>query len=150
MQLARLERIDVLRGGPPADLNGRADDDIPRRWQREAGSFRVCDLDGSDILLIDGPACPGCGGRLGQATSHTDLVELIGEVDRAFESYRNNLATVVSGLVLNSESSDRLQKLFRLNSAGDMSDLANVLDDKVISFLNGLFGKTGGNLADWT
>ena len=115
-----------------------------------AGSFRICDRDGSDILLIDGPACPGCQARLGQATTHADVVELITEVEQAFESYRDHLAAVVSDLVLNSETSDRLQKLFRLNSAGDLSDLANVLDDKVISFLNELFGNTSGNLDDWT
>lgn len=100
--------------------------------------------------MIDGPACPECRGRLGQATDHADVVELIAEVDRAFESCRDRLAHVVSDLVLNSENSDRLQKLFRLNSAGDLSDLANVLDDKVISFLNELFGTASGNLDDWT
>ncbi|MCZ6538662.1 MAG: hypothetical protein O6922_02395 [Chloroflexi bacterium] len=123
--------------------------DIPHRWNRVAGQFRVCDRDGLDIPLVDAPACPGCQGRLGQATSHTDLVELISEVDQVFENYRDHLAAVVSDLVLNSETSDRLQKLFRLNSAGDLSDLANVLDDKVISFLNELFGNASGNLGDW-
>lgn len=38
--------------------------------------------------------------------------------------------------------------LFRLNSAGDLSDLANVLDDKVISFLKELFGDTNEKSGD--
>ena len=42
------------------------------------------------------------------------------------------------------------QELFRLNSAGDLSDLANILDDKVISFLNELSGNASRNLDDWT
>ncbi|MCH7969650.1 MAG: hypothetical protein IH960_01240 [Chloroflexi bacterium] len=154
LQIDQFERIfvlrDGLRGGPHAGLRDGSLADIPGRWNRVAGSFRVCDRDGSDILLIDGPACPGCQARLGQATTHADVLELITEVEQAFESYRDHLAAVVSDLVLNSETSDRLQKLFRLNSAGDLSDLANVLDDKVISFLNELFGNTSGNLDDWT
>ncbi len=146
VQLDRLERIKVLRDGvrdgPPGDF--------PGRWDRVAGQFRVCDLDGSDIRLVDGPVCPGCKGRLGQGADHSDVVELIAEVDRAFEVCRDRLAAIVSDLVLESKDSDRLQKLFRLNSAGDLSDLANVLDDKVISFLNGLFGNASGNHGDWT
>lgn len=154
LQIDLLERIDVLRsepGGEPRDgLCTGAFDDIPDRWNRVTGLFRVCESDGSDIRLIDGPVCPGCKGRLGQATNHNDVTELIAEVAQALDSYRDRLATVVSDLVLNSENSDRLQKLFRLNSAGDLSDLANVLDDKVISFLNELFGNASGNLDDWT
>ena len=154
LQIDQFERINVLRdglrGGPHDGLPEGSLDDIPARWNRVAGPFQVCDRDGSDIQLIDGPACPGCQGRLGQAANHADVVELITEVDRAFERYRDHLAVVVSDLVLNSETSDRLQKLFRLNSAGDLSDLANVLDDKVISFLNELFGNASGNLDDWT
>jgi hypothetical protein len=75
---------------------------------------------------------------------------MISEIDRVFGGYRDRLAAVVSDLVLKSADSDRLQGLFRLNSAGDLSDLANVLDDKVISFLNELFGKSSGNIDDWT
>ena len=146
LQIGQFERIDVLRTGQRDGLPA----DISDRWDRVAGPFRACDRDGSDILLIDGPACPGCHGRLGQATNNADVVELISEVDRVFEGYRAQLAGVVSDLVLNSETPDRLQKLFRLNSAGDLSDLANVLDDKVISFLNELFGDASGSLDDWT
>ena len=67
-----------------------------------AGQFRVCDRDGSDIRLIDGPACPGYKGRLGQGADHSDVVELITEVDRAFEVDRDRLASIVSDLVLES------------------------------------------------
>ncbi len=72
------------------------------------------------------------------------------EVDEAFTGYCDQLTAVVSSIVLDSENTDRLQKLFRLNSAGDLSDLANILDDKVISFLNELSGNASGNLDDWT
>ena len=54
---------------------------------------------------------------------------------------------------MNSPETDKLVSLFRLNSIGDLSNLANVLDDKVISFLNELFGKpseSSGNIDDWT
>ncbi|MDP6667232.1 MAG: hypothetical protein QF357_07505, partial [Dehalococcoidia bacterium] len=161
-QIELLDRVEVLRGWPEPGLQ---DDlhvepeavhsdglfaDIPGAWDRVAGPFRVCESDGSGIPLINEPVCPGCRGRLGQAVSHTDVLELIAEVDRVFDAYRDRLGSVVSDLVLSSEDSDRLQKLFRLNSAGDLSDLANVLDDKVISFLNELFGDVSGNLDDWT
>jgi hypothetical protein len=77
---------------------------------------------------------------------------MISEIDQIFIGYRDRLASVSSELVLKSGNSDQLQSLFRLNSAGDLSDLANVLDDKVISFLNELFGKSNessGNNGDW-
>jgi len=89
---------------------------------------------------------------LGQPPNHVDIADMISEIDRLFIGYRDRLAKVVSSLVINSPESDKLVSLFRLNSAGDMSDLANVLDDKVISFLNDLFGKpggTGGSNDDW-
>jgi hypothetical protein len=75
---------------------------------------------------------------------------MIFEIGRIFDGYRDRLAWVVSDLVMHSANPDKLQSLFRLNSAGDLSDLANVLDDKVISFLNELFGKSSGNIDDWT
>ncbi|MBO04357.1 MAG: hypothetical protein CL731_04990 [Chloroflexi bacterium] len=53
----------------------------------------------------------------------------------------DRLATVVSRLVLESRVPDKMLRLFQLNSAGDLSGLMNVLDDKVISFLNDLFGR---------
>lgn len=151
-QIQQFDQISVLRGiseGSP-DSSTNSVKDIPEKWERLTGSFRICESDGSDIRLIDEPVCPECHGRLGQGLSHTDISNLIVEVDRTFASYRDRLALVVSRLVLKSENSDKLQKLFRLNSAGDLSDLANVLDDKVISFLNELFGKTSGNHNDWT
>jgi hypothetical protein len=77
---------------------------------------------------------------------------MIAEIDSLFTEYRDRLATVTSKLVMKSQNPDKLNNLFRLNSAGDLSDLANVLDDKVISFLNELFsesGNTGGNSGDW-
>ena len=154
LQIERFERIVVLRDGQGEDadveLNSGSPDDLSDRWDRVAGQFRVCDRDGSDIPLINEPACRECHGRLGQAINYTDTFELMSEVGRAFSDYCDRLSTVVSGIVLDSENSDQLQKLFRLNSAGDLSDLANVLDDKVISFLNELFGNASGNLDDWT
>ncbi len=77
---------------------------------------------------------------------------MISEIERLFSGYRDRLATIVSKLVLDSPDTDKLVSLFRLNSSGDLSDLANVLDDKVISFLNNLFGKPGntsGSNEDW-
>ena len=93
--------------------------------------------------------CPDCHGRLGQPNNHIDILDMISEIDRICSGYRDRLAAVVSDLVLKSSKSDRLQGLFRLNSAGDLSGLANVLDDKVISFLNELFGKSSGKFGDW-
>jgi len=79
-----------------------------------------------------------------------DLIGRAQRVETSLGGYRYRLAAVVSDLVLKSPKSDRLQGLFRLNSAGDLSGLANVLDDKVISFLNELSGNASGNLDDWT
>ena len=100
--------------------------------------------------MIAGPVCPECQGRLGQTINHTDVIELMSDGDDVFTGYCDRRTAVVSSIVLDSENTDRLQKLFRLNSAGDLSDLANILDDKVISFLNELSGNTSGNLDDWT
>jgi hypothetical protein len=133
-QIELLSRIDAIRiesEVSPAEL-----------WSETIMTFTVCDFDGSEILLIDEPVCVECRGRLGQPTNHTDVTDMISEIDRIFLGYRDRLASVVSAQVLDSNNSDKLQSLFRLNSAGDLSDLANVLDDKVISFLNELFGKT--------
>ena len=146
VQLGQLEQIDVLLDGSAGGQLG----DFANRWDRVADQFRVCDRDGSSLRLVDEPTCPDCQGRLGQGADHSDVIELIAEVDRAFEAYRDRFAELVSDLVLKSQNSDRLQKLFRLNSAGDLSDLANVLDDKVISFLNELFDDASGNHGDWT
>jgi hypothetical protein len=78
---------------------------------------------------------------------------MISEVDKLFNGYRDRFASVVANLVMDSPETDKLVSLFRFNSAGDLSDLANVLDGKVISFLNELFGKpsgSSGKIDDWT
>ena len=103
----------------------------------------------SDICVaIQQTANSGAPGNW-QPANHTDIIDMISEIDQIFTGYRDRLASVASELVLKSASDDQLQSLFRLNSAGDLSDLANVLDDKVISFLNELFDKRSGNTGDW-
>jgi hypothetical protein len=141
-QIGLLEKIDAVR------ITGDSTD-LGKLWNETIQMFAVCDYEGSEIRLIDESACPNCHARLGQPTNHTDIIDMISEIESIFDGYRDRLATVVSGLVLESQSADKLQSLFRLNSAGDLSDLANVLDDKVISFLNELFGKPSGNTGDW-
>lgn len=125
-------------------------DDIGELWDQTVRSFSLCENDGANIVLIHETVCLNCRGRLGQPANHRDVVEMITEIDRIFDEYRDRLAVVVSELVLESPQTDKLTSLFRLNSAGDLSDLANVLDDKVISFLNELFDDTSGNSGDWT
>ena len=98
---------------------------------------------------MDVPVCPDCHGRLGQPVNHADIIDMVSEIDRLFDGYRDRLASVVSNLVMESDNSDKLKSLFRLNSAGDLSDLANVLDDKVISFLNELLDESSGKSGDW-
>jgi hypothetical protein len=144
----RVEQIGLLGS---IDAVHIADDnsDVEKLWNETIQMFAVCDYEGSEIRLIDEPACPNCHARLGQPTNHTDIIDMISEIESVFDGYRDRLAKVVYGLVLESPSADRLQSLFRLNSAGDLSDIANVLDDKVISFLNELFDKRSGNTGDW-
>ena len=77
-----------------------------------------------------------------------DLIGRAQRVETSLVGYRDRLDDAVSDLVLESSKSDMLQGLFRLNSAGDLSGLANVLDDKIISFLNKLFGKSSGTFGD--
>jgi hypothetical protein len=144
-QIVLLERVEAIRLGTIDELAGL--------WDETIRSFNVCENDGAGIRLVDEPVCPDCRGRLGQPPNHTDIVDMITEVEQLFVGYRDRLASVVSKLVLKSPTDDKLRSLFRLNSAGDLSDLASVLDDKVISFLNELFGDTqgsGGNTNDWT
>jgi hypothetical protein len=144
-QLELLERIDVVHLGTI--------DELAELWDQTIRLFSVCENEGSNIGLIDMPVCADCGARLGQPPNHTDVADMISEVDKLFNGYRDRLASVVANLVIVSPETDKLVSLFRLNSAGDLSDLANVLDDKVISFLNELFGKpsgSSGNIDDWT
>jgi len=143
-QIELLEQIDSIRLGTV--------DELRVLWNETLRSLGICEYGGAEIRLIDEPECPKCHVRLGQPPNHVDIADMISEIDRLFIGYRDRLAKVVSGLVLNSHESDKLVSLFRLNSAGDMSDLANVLDDNVISFLNDLFGKPGdtdGSNDDW-
>ena len=143
-QIELFEQIGAIRLG---DMN-----ELPKLWDETIRPLMVCEYGGAEIRLIDGPVCPECRGRLGQPPNHVDIADMISEIERLFIGYRDRLAAVVSNLVLNSPDTDKLVSLFRLNSAGDLSDLANVLDDKVISFLNNLFGKPGdtsGSNEDW-
>ena len=140
-QIELLERVDSVR----SEMNS----DIAQLWNETIQLFAVCESDGSAIRLVDVPVCPDCHGRLGQPVNHTDIIDMVSEIDRLFDGYRDRLASLVSNLVMESADSDKLKSLFRLNSAGDLSDLANVLDDKVISFLNELFGESSGKSGDW-
>ena len=143
-QIELLEQVEAVRLGTI--------DELTELWNETIRSFSVCENYGATIKLIDNPVCPDCRGRLGQPPNHTDVADMISEIERLFIGYRDRLASVVSGLVMDSPNTDKLLSLFRLNSAGDLSDLANVLDDKVISFLNELFGKptgSSGNIDDW-
>ena len=144
-QILLLEQVEVIRLDTDIDIAGL--------WNETIRLFVVCENDSAGIPLIDSPACPECHGRLGQPANHTDIIGMISEIDQIFIGYRDRLASVASSLVLKSANADSLQSLFRLNSAGDLSDLANVLDDKVITFLNELFGKSNGSSGkngDWT
>ena len=72
---------------------------------------------------------------------------------RLLNLYRGRVASVVENLVMDSPKIGKPVRLFWLNSAEDLSNLANVLDNKVISFLNELFDKpsgVSGNIDDWT
>lgn len=145
-QIEQFEQIDAIRLGPEAV------GELSNLWSQTIRSCTVCEHDGASISLIEEPVCSGCSGRLGQPPNHTDVADMISEIDSLFIEYRDRLATVTSKLVMKSQNPDKLTDLFRLNSAGDLSDLANVLDDKVISFLNELFsesGNSGGNSDDW-
>jgi hypothetical protein len=64
---------------------------------------------------------------------------MISEADRLFNRCHDWLAPIVANLVMDSPKTDKLVNLSRFNSAGNLSDLANVLDDKVLFFLNELF-----------
>lgn len=141
-QIQRLERIDAIRTGEI--------DDLGKIWDESIRSLEICESDGVDIRLIDDPVCTNCRGRLGQPPNHTDVTDIISEVDQLFDGYRDRLASLVSHLVLESPSEDKLTRLFRLNSAGDLSNLANVLDDKVITFINELLGNSDGSTDGWT
>ena len=91
--------------------------------------------------------------RGGSGSLTKDLADMISKVGRLFNLYRDRVTSVVGNLVMNSPETDKVVSLLRLNSTGDLSNLANVLDDKVISFLNELFGKpseSSGNIDDWT
>ncbi len=143
-EIELLEQIEVIQLGT---IN-----EIVEMWNETIRLFKVCESDGADIQLIDESVCPECRVRLGQPSNHTDLTDMISEIDRLFGGFRDRLASVVSGMVIESSTPDKLLSLFRLNYAGDLSDLANVLDDKVISFLNDLFGESdrpSGNTGDW-
>ena len=140
-QIELLARVEAVR----SDMGS----DIAQLWNETIRLFAVCESDGSAIRLLDVPVCPNCHGRLGQPVNHTDIIDMVSEIDRLFGGYRDRLASLVSNLVMESANSDNLESLFRLNSAGDLSDIANVLDDKVISFLNELLGESSGKSGDW-
>lgn len=140
-QIELIERVDAVRS--------ELDSDITQLWNETIQLFAVCESDGSAIRLVDTPGCPDCHGRLGQPVNHADIIDMVSEIDRLFDGYCDRLASVVADLVMESTDSDKLKSLFRLNSAGDLSDLANVLDDKVISFLNELLGESSGKSGDW-
>ena len=145
-QIEKLEQINAIR------LGSKVVGDLDDLWSQTIRSCAVCEHDGASISLIDEPVCTSCRGRLGQPPNHTDVADMISEIDSISAEYRDRLASIVSKLVLKAENSDKLKSLFRLNSAGDLSDLANVLDDKVISFLNDMFGESGnssGKSGDW-
>jgi len=140
-QIEMLDRVDAVRSEMSTD--------IAQLWNETIQLFAVCENDGSVIRLVDVPVCPDCHGRLGQPVNHTDIIDMVSEIDRLFDGYRDRLASMVSNLVMESDNSDKLKSLFRLNSAGDLPNLANVLDDKVISFLNELLGESSGKSGDW-
>ena len=123
--------------------------DIAQLWNETIQLFAVCENNGSAIRLVDVPVCSDCHGRLGQPVNRTDIIDMVSEIDRLFAGYRDRLTSVIPNLVMEPADSDKLWSLFRLNSAGDLSDLANVLDDKVISFLNELLGESSGKSGDW-
>jgi hypothetical protein len=86
-QIELLERVDSVRSEMSSD--------IALLWNETIQLFVVCESDGSAIRLVDVPVCPDCHVRLGQPVNHTDIIDMVSEIDRLFDGYRDRLATVV-------------------------------------------------------
>jgi len=72
-QIELLERVYSVRSEMRSD--------IAQLWNGTIQLFAVCENDGSAIQLVDVPVCSDCHGRLGQPVNHTDIIDMVSEID---------------------------------------------------------------------
>ena len=130
-QLAAVERLgQIPELGPPPDPSLRD------RWQQLSEAVTACPAREEEIALADHPWCTSCGARLGVQFTYDDVEEVIAEIERLLAGYNERLSSAAVRDILAGRRREEVEKVLAIVAAGDISALAGVLDDDVVSFLS--------------
>ena len=125
----------LVRFNEVPDLGGTLGDDIPERHRLLTSSVRSCTTLEDNVSLEDAPVCPSCLLPLSEEIPQRQATLLLSDLARAMREYNRRISSEGVRRILADPTKEQLEKFITMVQVSDLSTLANVLDDEVVSFL---------------
>ena len=141
MAVARLNDVPEF-GGPLGS-------DVPGRFGDLVASLKSCELGGADLALEDAPYCGLCSLSLDEEVPRRQAERIIADLDAALREYNRRLSSEAVTRILTHPTREQLDRFIDLMRVSDLTELANVLDERVVEFLRGFVsdGRPGRDAA---
>jgi hypothetical protein len=138
--LERLRRqVEALaRFNDIPEMDGPLATDMPRRFWDITAALRTCGLSEEDLSLDDAPFCQECRLPLGEGIPRREVASVVRGTEGAMREYNRRLCSEGVRRILPHADRAQHDKLIGLIQVSDLTNLANVLDERVVDFLRGL------------
>ena len=118
-----------------AEFGGPLAADVPERFSAAMATVKACAASEAEVSLEAAPACLQRQLRLDEDISRRETALVFRDTERAMRVYNRRLSSEGVARILAHPTKEQLEKFVALVQVGDLSALANVLDDEVIEFL---------------
>jgi hypothetical protein len=139
----------VARLNDVPEFGGPLGSDVPGRFGDLVASLKSSELGGADLALEDAPYCGLCSLSLDEEVPQRQAERIIADLDAALREYNRRLSSEAVTRILAHPTREQLDRFIDLMRVSDLTELANVLDERVVEFLRGFVsdGRPGRDAA---
>ena len=139
----------VARLNDVPEFGGPLGSDVPGRFGDLVAFLKSCELGGADLALEDAPYCGLCSLSLDEKVPRQQAERIIADLDAALREYNRRLSSEAVTRILAHPTREQLDRFIDLMRVSDLTELANVLDERVVEFLCGFVsdGRPGKDAA---
>ena len=132
-----LERLNSIR-----ELGEPVEEGATRELRRLSTKLTACQTPPREIPLGRHPICQECRLLLGQRSPSEKVEAVFRRLRMGLREQNTRISTQVVHRILEGTRDERIDQFIRVVQASDLTGLANVLDDRLVSFLRVLLAQS--------